>query len=171
MILNFLIRQYHLLLLLLAIFYGALAYSPLMYPLSHADFILYCSFSLVLPYSNSWWSYLSGEWFFYCLHGLLVSWPFPPVSSTLLHTSDLLYNNIVLIIIVTVNTLCNSNFKYPTLIIICHLSSSRLLVATNPFDSLGPTTHWPYYLYIISHHTPPHVLTLFFIHFKFFGQP
>lgn len=103
MILNFLIRQYHLLLLLLllAVFHGTLAYFPLMYPLSHAHFILYCSLSTVLPYSNSWWSHHSGGWFFHCLHGLLVSWPFPPVSSTLLHTSDLLYNNNVLIIIVT----------------------------------------------------------------------
>lgn len=113
--------------------------------------------------SNSWWSHHSRGWFFHCLYGLLVSGP-PPAFSTLLHTSHLLYNNKVLLIIVTVTPSIISGTY--SLIITCHISNSRLLVQTVLTYLTGtynPLTLWPF------HCSSPH--SPFSIQFKLCGQP
>lgn len=108
------------------------------------------------------WSHQASGWFFHGLCGLLVSWP-PPVSCTRLHTSDLLYSNNVLIIIVTVT---------PSIISGTLLSDHRL----SPFQLTPSPTNIPYLsgtydLLTLLPFQCSSAHSLFSVQLKFCGQP
>lgn len=95
------------------------------------------------------------------LSWLLVSWP-STMSSTLLHTADLLYSNSMLIvvlywIIVTVTPSIISISS--TLLSDNYLSLFQLMPSgtKSPFPLLGLITHWSYYLFTVSYRIPPYI--------------